>query len=85
MGILPLQYLPGQNAESLDLTGFETFDIDGIASGLKPGQKLSIQVHSDGGVTKTIEAIARIDTPYEIQYYRHGGILQFVLRQLLAN
>jgi aconitate hydratase len=85
MGILPLQYLPGQNAESLGLTGFETFDIDGIASGLKPGQKLAIQVHGDGGATKTIETIARIDTPYEIQYYRHGGILQFVLRQLLAN
>jgi len=85
MGILPLQYLPGQNAETLGLTGFETFDIDGIAMGLKPGQKLPIQVHGDGGTTKTIEAIARIDTPYEIQYYRHGGILQFVLRQLLAN
>jgi aconitate hydratase len=84
MGILPLQYLPGQNAESLGLTGFETFDIDGIASGLKPGQKVAVQVHS-GGATRTIEAIARIDTPYEIQYYRHGGILQFVLRQLLAN
>ena len=85
MGILPLQYLPGQNAESLGLTGFETFDIGGIASGLKPGQKLTIQVHSDNATTKSIEAIARIDTPYEIQYYRHGGILQFVLRQLLAN
>jgi len=85
MGILPLQYLPGQNAESLGLTGFETFDIDGIAKGLKPGQKLSIHVRSNDGTAKTIEAIARIDTPYEIQYYRHGGILQFVLRQLLAN
>jgi len=85
MGILPLQYLPGQNAESLGLTGFETFDIGGIASGLKPGQKLTIQVHSDNATTKSIEATARIDTPYEIQYYRHGGILQFVLRQLLAN
>ena len=85
MGILPLQYLPGQTAETLGLTGFETFDIDGIASGLKPGQTLTIQVHGEDGATKTIEAIARIDTPYEIQYYRHGGILQFVLRQLLAN
>jgi len=85
MGILPLQYLPGQSAESLGLTGFETFDIAGIADGLKPGQRLAVQVRGDAGTTKTIEAIARIDTPYEIQYYRHGGILQFVLRQLLAN
>jgi aconitate hydratase len=85
MGILPLQYLPGQTAESLGLTGFETFDIGGIANGLKTGQKLAIHVHNADGTTKTIEAIARIDTPYEIQYYRHGGILQFVLRQLLAN
>ena len=85
MGILPLQYLPGQTAESLGLTGFETFDIDGIADGLKPGQKVSIQVHGEDGKIQTIHAIARIDTPYEIQYYQHGGILQFVLRQLLAN
>jgi len=85
MGILPLQYLPGQNAASFGLTGFETFDIHGIADGLKPGQRVSLTVKSDDGKLRTIEAVARIDTPYEIQYYRHGGILQFVLRQLLAN
>jgi aconitate hydratase len=85
MGILPLQYLSGQNAASLGLTGFEAFDIHGIADGLKPGQRVSLTVKGEDQTTRKIEAIARIDTPYEIQYYRHGGILQFVLRQLLAN
>jgi aconitate hydratase len=84
MGILPLQFLPGQNAASLGLTGFETFDIPGIAAGLKPGQRLTVQATDDAGKTKSVEAICRIDTPYEMQYYQHGGILQFVLRQLLA-
>jgi len=83
MGILPLQFLPGQNVESLGLTGFETYDIPGISSGLRPGQRLSLVVN-DAGKSRTIEAICRIDTPYELQYYQHGGILQFVLRQLLA-
>jgi aconitate hydratase len=85
MGILPLQFLPGQNVQSLGLTGFETFDIPGIAAGLKPGQKMTVQARGEDGVTKSIEAICRIDTPYELQYYHHGGILQFVLRQLLAQ
>jgi aconitate hydratase len=84
MGILPLQFLPGENVESLRLTGFETFDIPGIAAGLKPGQRLKLQVRDVNGKTKSIEAICRIDTPYELQYYQHGGILQFVLRQLLG-
>jgi aconitate hydratase len=84
MGILPLQFLPGQTAESLGVTGFETIDIQGIGSGLKPGQKMSLILTSAPGKTKTIEAICRIDTPYELQYYQHGGILQFVLRQLLG-
>jgi aconitate hydratase len=83
MGILPLQFLPGENVESLSLTGFETFDIPGIAAGLKPGQRLKLQATDEKGKKKTIEAICRIDTPYELQYYQHGGILQFVLRQLL--
>jgi aconitate hydratase len=79
MGILPLQFLAGQTPETLGLTGFEMFDIEGIAGGLKPGQRLTVKAG-----TKTFEALVRIDTPYEIQYYRHGGILQYMLRQLLA-
>jgi aconitate hydratase len=85
MGILPLQFLPGQNVQSLGLTGFETYDIPGIAGGLKPGQHLMVMVKDEQGKTKPVEAICRIDTPYELQYYQHGGILQFVLRQLLAT
>jgi aconitate hydratase len=83
MGILPLQFLPGENVESLGLTGFETYNIPGIAGGLKPGQRLKVLVNN-GTKEKIVEAICRIDTPYELQYYQHGGILQFVLRQLLG-
>ena len=84
MGILPLQFLSGQNVESLGLTGFEVFDIPGIAAGLKPGQKMTVQVRDESGKTRSIDVVCRIDTPYELQYYQHGGILQFVLRQLVG-
>ena len=84
MGVLPLQFRPGETAEGLGLTGFETYDIEGLAGGIKPGQTVSIRVRTDGGKEKTIQAILRIDTPYEIQYYQHGGILQYVLRQLIS-
>jgi aconitate hydratase len=83
MGVLPLQFKNGENAETLGLTGFETFDIEGLSDGIKPGQTVAIRVHDDGG-GRTIQAVLRIDTPYEIQYYQHGGILQYVLRQLLG-
>jgi aconitate hydratase len=84
MGVLPLQFLQGQTAASLGLTGFETFDVEGNAAGLKPRQRLTLRARGEDGAVKTFEAVARIDTPYEIQYYRHGGILQYVLRQLLG-
>jgi aconitate hydratase len=84
MGVLPLQFKAGENVETLGLTGFETFDIEGLSSGIKPGQIVTIRVRGDNGGDKTIQAILRIDTPYEIQYYQHGGILQYVLRQLLG-
>jgi aconitate hydratase len=77
MGVLPLQFLPGQNRDSFNLTGQETFTIEGLSNDLKPGQK--VLVKADG---KPFEAIARLDTPVEIEYYRNGGILQTVLRQL---
>jgi aconitate hydratase len=83
MGVLPLQFKPGQTAETLGLKGFETYDIEGLAAGIKPGQTVTVRVRSEDGKQKTIEVIIRIDTPYEIQYYQHGGILQYVLRQLL--
>ncbi len=85
MGVLPLQFKDGETAASLGLTGFETFDIEGIAGGIKPGMRVNIRVRDDGGAEKNFQAVMRIDTPYEIQYYRHGGILQYVLRQLISS
>jgi aconitate hydratase len=81
MGVLPLQFKPGESAESLGLTGQETFDIEGI-EGLNSGTAPSeVVVTADG---KTFNAVVRIDTPGEADYYRHGGIMQYVLRSLLA-
>jgi aconitate hydratase len=82
MGILPLQFFQGQNVASFKLTGEEVYTIEGIAKGLKPGKILTIKA-TGSGASKTFEAVCRIDTPVEIEYYRHGGILQYVLRQLL--
>ena len=86
MGILPLQFQPGENAESLGLTGEEVFDILGLDDASKPGGRLEVQATSvdNGGASKTFEVVVRIDTPQESEYYRHGGILHYVLRQLAA-
>ncbi|HVN49221.1 MAG TPA: aconitate hydratase AcnA [Bacteroidota bacterium] len=83
MGVLPLQFLEGQNTKILGLTGFETFEIDGIAADLKPGKQLTVKSIAPNGIEKTFVVTCRIDTPNEVDYYRHGGILQFVLRSLL--
>jgi len=85
MGVLALQYLPGENRETLGLSGEETFSISGIASDLKPGKRLSVTATSAGGSQQRFEVLCRIDTPVELDYYRHGGILPFVLRQLIAE
>jgi aconitate hydratase len=87
MGILPLQFLPGESAESLGLTGDEMFDISGIAALIEKfssGARVKVRSKSASG-TKQFEAILRIDTPQEALYYANGGILQYVLRQLLAG
>jgi aconitate hydratase len=84
MGVLPLQYLPGQTRESLGLTGEETYAIDGIANGLTSRAKLNIVATNAAGKKTEFMALARIDTAVELDYYRHGGILQYVLRQLVA-
>jgi aconitate hydratase len=81
MGILPLQFEPGESAASLGLTGEETFTVRGIADGIDTGESLEVEAATPGG-TKTFRAIARIDTPVEREYYAHGGILPYVLRQL---
>jgi aconitate hydratase len=89
MGILPLQFKNGESAESLGLTGDETYNFSGIATllGQKLGADREITVRAVGAGSKITEfkALARIDTPQEALYYQHGGILQYVLRQLLAG
>ena len=82
MGVLPIQYLPGQSRESLGLTGEETYAIEGIAQGLAPRKKLGMTATAADGSVKRFEVLARIDTAVELDYYQHGGILQYVLRQL---
>ncbi len=82
MGVLPLQYEVGQNAESLGLTGREAFDISGLAGGLAPRQKVTVKAARADGSTITFTAIARLDTPVDVDYFRNGGILQTVLRNL---
>ena len=83
MGILPLQFVPGQNAESLGLTGREEFDVVGLASGLQAGQKVKLRVR-DGSGERMIDVLCRLDGPVELDYYRQGGILPAVLRRLAA-
>jgi aconitate hydratase len=89
MGILPLQFQPGDTAASLGITGRETFDVVGlarrIADGLAGGRDVEVRATREDGSHVTFKAIVRIDTPQEVLYYRHGGILQFVLRQLLRG
>jgi aconitate hydratase len=82
MGVLALEFKAGQNRESLGLTGHEVFEIEGVA-GLAPRKEIKVRAKSDGGKEKTFSAIARADTPEEVAYYHHGGILQYVLRQML--
>jgi len=82
MGVLPLQFLDGQNAQSLGLTGDEVFEILSLGDGLQPRSLIEVvAVHSDG-TKKSFNALVRIDTPVEIDYYRNGGILPTVLRKL---
>jgi aconitate hydratase len=87
MGILPLQFLPGESAESLGLTGRERFDVEGIRAALagwKRGGELTVRVQDERG-SRTFRAIVRIDTPQEARYYEHGGILPYVLRRLVGT
>jgi aconitate hydratase A / 2-methylisocitrate dehydratase len=82
MGVLPLEFKPGETAESLGLTGHESFSVEGVSK-LAPRARLRVQARDDRGKEKTFEAVARADTPEEVAYYRHGGILPYVLRQML--
>jgi aconitate hydratase len=85
MGILPLQFKPGQNAESLGLTGRERINITGISGAIKPRQDVTVEVERPDGTKTSCVVTARLDTPVEINYYRNGGILQAVLRKMLKG
>ncbi|MCF7807328.1 MAG: aconitate hydratase AcnA [Candidatus Marinimicrobia bacterium] len=83
MGVLPLQFKDGEGRENLGLTGEEVYSISGIADGLTPGKILTVQGTKPDGSSFSFEAMTRIDTKNELEYYRHGGILQYVMRSLL--
>ncbi|HEX6938409.1 MAG TPA: hypothetical protein VF158_03285, partial [Longimicrobiales bacterium] len=88
MGILPLQFLPGESAEALGLDGREVYDIEGLARVVGEERaevrEVTVRARKEDGQVVEFRARVRIDTPQEAAYYRHGGILQYVLRQLLA-
>jgi aconitate hydratase len=89
MGILPLQFRPGESVTSLGLTGEEIYDLEGmpklLEGGLTGGREITVKAKRADGGECTFQAVVRIDTPQEVRYYQHGGILQYVLRQLLAQ
>jgi aconitate hydratase len=84
MGVLPLQFRDGENRETLGLSGEEKYRVTGIASGLTPGGEVTVHASGPGG-DAMFQAKVRLDTPVELEYYRHGGILQYVIRQILAD
>jgi aconitate hydratase len=84
MGVLPLQFLGNDSVQTLGIKGDETFDLKGLEGNLRPQQELTLVIHRKNGETKQVPVLLRIDTPIEVDYYKHGGILPFVLRQLLA-
>ena len=85
MGVLPLQFKEGISAQTLRLDGTETYDVLGLGNQLKPQQDVTLAIHRADGRTENVLVACRIDTPIEIDYYQHGGILPFVLRQLAAR
>lgn len=84
MGVLPLQFKGHESATSLGLTGAETFDVEGLEHGILPQQDATLVIHRPDGSSQRVTVLLRIDTPIEVDYYQHGGILPFVLRQLIA-
>ena len=84
MGVLPLQFAPGESAETLGLTGEEVFSISGIADGFAPAKTMTVRAVTPSGTAKEFTVLSRVDTPNEGDYYRHGGILPFVLRSMLT-
>ena len=84
MGVLPLQFIGNDSVQSLNITGNESFDLLGLEHDIKPQQEVTLVIKRTHGASQQVKLLLRIDTPIEVDYYRHGGILPFVLRQLLA-
>jgi aconitate hydratase len=84
MGVLPLQFIGNDSVESLNITGKEVYDLKGLEGEIKPQQQATLVIHRADGSKQEVQVLLRIDTPIEVDYYKHGGILPFVLRQLLA-
>ena len=84
MGVLPLQFIGADSVDSLGITGTESFDLKGIENDIKPQQEVTLVIHRANGESQEVKVLLRIDTPIEVDYYKHGGILPFVLRQLLS-
>ena len=84
MGVVPCQFKEGSSVQTLRLDGTETFDLIGLGADLKPLQDATLVVHRANGQSTDVQVTVRIDTPIEVEYYRHGGILPYVLRQLVA-
>jgi aconitate hydratase len=84
MGVLPLQFIGNDSVDSLGITGKETYDLKGLEGEIKPQQLATLVIHRENGESQEVRVLLRIDTPIEVDYYKHGGILPFVLRQLLA-
>ena len=84
MGVLPLQFKGSDSIQSLSLKGDETFDVLGVTESIKPQQDLTLVITGADGNKRNVQVLCRIDTPIEVDYYKHGGILPYVLRQLLA-
>jgi aconitate hydratase len=85
MGVLPLQFVEGTNAQTLALDGSEMYGIAGLSDAIEPGQMVTLEITRQYGKREEVPVKLRIDTPIEIDYYRHGGILPFVLRELMAR
>jgi aconitate hydratase len=85
MGVLPLQFLAGQSPSTLGLTGREVYDVAGVADGLRPGGQVAVRAQDEAGKTTEFSALVRIDTPEELVSFKHGGILPYVLRQLVGK
>jgi aconitate hydratase len=85
MGVLPLQFKGTDSAQTLAITGEETFDVVGIEKGIRPQMDVTLVIHRKDGTRKEVPVLLRIDTPIEVDYYLHGGILPYVLRELMGT